>query len=102
MMPRGGQKAGEVRRTLLGARIIFNNRSSIFDCVVHERSGNGAVLRMANTLGVPHAFQLHVKPSDERFDCEIAWRTEVKIGVTFRHMPEAPAALLFNGPRDLR
>jgi PilZ domain len=87
------------RRMLLGAKIIFNDRSSIFDCTVRNLSADGAELRMPSTLGVPDVFKLVVKPYEDKFDCVIAWRTETELGVTFRNAANQPASPLLTGLR---
>ncbi len=71
------------RRLLLSAKIVFNNHASIFDCTVHALSDDGAELRMPNTLLVPPAFKLVVKPHDDVYKCEVVWRTATDIGVGF-------------------
>lgn len=86
------QAARPSRRLLLGAKIIFNNRNSIFDCMVRQLSADGAELRMKSTLGVPEMFQLVVQPHGEKFECEITWRTQTEIGVAFVRLPNQPAS----------
>lgn len=91
--------AAPKRRILLGAKVIFNDRSSIFDCTVRSLSADGAELRMPSTLGVPDAFKLVIKPHDEKFDCQIMWRTETGLGVTFKKWPDGPVSPLLKGLR---
>ena len=98
-MQHDSRAATPSRRTLLSAKIIFNNKSSIFDCQVRALSAEGAELRMKSTLGVPDAFQLVIKPHDEEFDCEITKRTETDIGVTFWRKPDQPPSPLLKGLR---
>ncbi|MEQ1576336.1 MAG: PilZ domain-containing protein [Hyphomicrobium sp.] len=86
----------QARRLLLGGKIIFNNRNSVFDCVVRALSADGAELRMKSTLGVPDAFELRIGPAGEAFQCDIAWRTETEIGVMFLGK-RATASPLLNG-----
>lgn len=81
------------RRTLLGAKIIFNDRSSIIDCVLRRISDHSAELRMHSTVAVPGSFQLVIKPHDEVLQCEIAWRSETDIGVTIRSRTAKAAPL---------
>jgi hypothetical protein len=56
------------RRTLLGAKIIFNERSSVADC----------------TLGVPNAFKLIIKPHDDTYLCDVTARTATELKVSFK------------------
>lgn len=71
------------QRLLLGGKIVFNERSSVMDCTVRSLSEDGAELRLPNTLSVPRAFHLVVKPHNKTYACEVAWRTATDIGVTF-------------------
>ena len=80
-------------RVRLSAKIICNDRSSIFDCVVRSVSATSALLEMPNTLGVPKAFHLRIKPSNDERECQIAWRTETQIGVTFGFPSTTPGAV---------
>ena len=80
-------------RVRLSAKIICNDRSSIFDCVVRSVSATSALLEMPNTLGVPKAFHLRIKPSNDERECQIAWRTENQIGVTFGFQSASGAVL---------
>ena len=48
------------RRTFLGAKIIFNDRASVVDCVVRILSSSSAKLALAGTTGVPNDFELHI------------------------------------------
>jgi hypothetical protein len=47
------------RRTFLGAKIIFNNRASVIDCVVSILSSSGAKLALAGPTG-SQTFELHI------------------------------------------
>ena len=89
----------QTRRLLLGAKIIFNNRNSVFDCTVRALSAEGAEIRMKNTLGVPEMFQLVVQPHGDKFECQLAWRTETDIGVTFELTQASTASPLMKNLR---
>ena len=94
--------APPVRRILLSAKIIFNEHASIFDCTVRSLSAEGAELKMPSTLGVPDAFRLVIKPHDEQFDCQLKWRTETGLGVTFHTLASRPASPLLKGLRLIK
>ena len=49
------------RRTLKGARIIFNDRRSVMDCVVRNLSAQGALLLVPNVLDIPSDFDLRIE-----------------------------------------
>ncbi|ENN87272.1 hypothetical protein RHSP_25400 [Rhizobium freirei PRF 81] len=70
------------KRTLLGAKIIFNGGHSIFDCVVRNLSETGAMIQIENPLSAPDSFDLQL--SDNRLlACEVRWRKINSIGVQF-------------------
>jgi hypothetical protein len=69
-------------RTLKGAVIAFNNRSSTIDCVVRNLSPGGAMLKVASTVGIPDRFELKMENEDFRW-CRVKWRRDDTIGVAF-------------------
>lgn len=80
------------RRTLLGGRIIFNNNSSIFDCVIREMSEKGAVLELGSTFALPPVFVLETKPFKQRHACSVYWRTANTVDVVFLDAEPNPMA----------
>ncbi len=95
-----GQSEGLARRTLLSAKIIFNDKSSTFDCTVTALSDTGAELRMPSTLNVPGVFKLTIKPHDETYLCDVTWRTETCLGVSFSRTAKAlPVVAKKKAPR---
>ncbi|MFK0162055.1 PilZ domain-containing protein [Rhizobium sp. NPDC090279] len=70
------------KRTLLGAKIIFNDGHSVFDCLVKNLSDTGAMIQIENPLSAPNAFNLRL--SDNRLmACEVRWRKINSMGVQF-------------------
>jgi hypothetical protein len=51
-------RRGQGTRTRLGAKIIFNDRASVIDCVVTNISSSGAELVFADTGEIPNDFEL--------------------------------------------
>ncbi|AYG67174.1 MULTISPECIES: PilZ domain-containing protein [unclassified Rhizobium] len=70
------------KRTLLGAKIIFNDGRSVFDCIVKNLSDTGAMIQIENPLAAPNAFNLQF-PDDRLLPCEVRWRKINSIGVEF-------------------
>ena len=69
------------RRTLKGARIVFNERRSVIDCRVRDLSANGAQLLLPSVVGIPDTFELQI---DEVFrSARVAWKATGKLGVTW-------------------
>jgi len=71
-------------RTLRAGRIVFNHRSSVISCTVRNLSEGGACLQVATSIGIPDCFDLTIEPDGATRPCQIAWRSEQRIGVAFR------------------
>lgn len=70
------------KRTLLGAKIIFNDGHSVYDCLVKNLSDTGAMIQIENPLAAPNTFDLQL--SDNRvLACEVRWRKINSMGVQF-------------------
>ena len=70
------------KRTLLGAKIIFNDGHSVYDCLVRNLSDTGAMIQIENPLAAPNTFNLQL--SDNRvLACEVRWRKINSMGVQF-------------------
>lgn len=76
-----------LRRALLGGRIIFNNKSSVFDCVIREISDRGAVLQVGSTFALPTVFTLETKPWGHRYACRAERFTQMTVEVAFLPQP---------------
>lgn len=68
-------------KSYIGAKIVFNDGRSVFDCVVKDISKIGARLAVWDALSIPDAFRL--KLSDGRnFSAVVRWRRINSIGVS--------------------
>jgi len=85
-------KRSERARSLLGAKIIFNNRMSIIDCVVKNISSSGAKLALASSLAVPGEFELHVPQKGFTCNARKVWQDNEGIGVEFGQPVESNSA----------
>jgi methyl-accepting chemotaxis protein len=74
-----------VRRTRVqrNAKIIVPRRSPIIHCTVQNITSGGACLTMANTFGIPEAFELTFEHGRTRRTCRVVWRRIDKLGVAF-------------------
>jgi PilZ domain len=70
-------------RVLKGAKIILDNRSSLFDCTVRNLTNHGASVHLASSVGIPDVFSLSFDFGRSSRRCRVIWRTENKIGVVF-------------------
>jgi PilZ domain len=82
-------RAATRRRSLLGARIEFNNRSSTLDCLVRDLSATGARLALAGRTDLPEEFDLWIKDRNARFRAQVRWRRLTLVGVEFVGPPAA-------------
>jgi hypothetical protein len=70
-------------KTLRGAKIVFNNKMCVVDCVVRDMSSKGCLIRTESTSNVPRCFSLHIVNGDAWHECEVVWRDQKMLGVTF-------------------
>ena len=70
-------------RTLKAGTIAFNRAAGI-DCRVRNLSKVGACLEVASHIGIPDDFVLLVGYDHLRADCHVIWRSDKRMGVTFR------------------
>jgi hypothetical protein len=80
------------QRVFLKGRIMFNNGSSSFDCLVRDMSATGARLVMSDATTLPDAFDLYIPQKDRTYRATLRWRREDGIGVTFEAPANAAAA----------
>lgn len=71
------------RRVVLGAKIIFNGRTSLVDCQISDISATGCKLKVQGSAHIPSRFTLNFNASNISRECEIAWRNESMIGALF-------------------
>ena len=70
-------------RTFKGGSILFGSMASV-DCLIRNLSQTGACLELKEFVGVPDNFTLLIRPELLKRSCEVAWRSELKIGVMFK------------------
>ena len=75
------------RRTLLGAKIIFNGNSSIFDCTVIGLGDENATIKTENARFVPDVFTMKIPSYNEDYICEVQSRSGAELQVSFRVKP---------------
>jgi PilZ domain len=71
-------------RTLKAGQIVFNKKFSVISCAIRNLSDSGACIEVATSVGIPDDFDLTMAPDDVSRPCHVAWRSEHRIGVTFR------------------
>jgi PilZ domain len=81
--PSSDLRSGSRARTLLGARIVFNNRHSTVDCTVRDLSAIGAKVLVSPHVPVPDEFDLHIPQKRRKHRARIMWRDAEACGVRF-------------------
>lgn len=70
-------------RTFLQGRVYFNGRRSSADCIIRELTEEGARLTFTDTVGLPHAFELHIPNRNHTYAVETVWNHGTEVGVSF-------------------
>jgi hypothetical protein len=84
-------------RTILGARVVFNNGRSSIDCQIRNISDSGARLTLNEGLSLPGTFDLEIPSRNKTLRALLRWRTKDAAGVQFVDEtlpPPDPAAAL--------
>ena len=71
-------------RMLRAGKIVFNNKSSVIDCMVRNLSPAGACLLVPNVIGVPTTFELLIEGEGASRPCTMIWNNQNRIGIEFR------------------
>lgn len=71
------------RRTLQGAIIRFNRGYGALECVVRNRSEDGARLAFGDTTAVPASFELKIAGESVARTARVRWRSISAVGVAF-------------------
>jgi hypothetical protein len=56
---------------------------SALNCLIRDISISGAALDVTNTHDIPDRFDLVFKADGTHIPCQVVWRQEERIGVTF-------------------
>ena len=83
-------------RTLIGGKVIFNQRQSTLDCTIRNLSEDGALLVFPNSTALPELFELYFPLKRESRMVRSRWRDAQRIGVSFAaatKQDEAPIPL---------
>jgi hypothetical protein len=80
-----------IRHRVFKAGIIAFNRAGGISCTVRNISEGGACLDVASPLGIPVDFDLYIESERRTLACHLVWKSERRIGVSFRGAAEAAA-----------
>jgi hypothetical protein len=76
-------RASPRQRRLKSAQIIFNDNSSIMDCLIRDWSETGARLKFGQSHVVPKQFFLLLKAEWLLYPAELRWRRGEEMGIRF-------------------
>ena len=76
-------RAAERGRSLLRAKIIFNNRMSTVDCIIKNISPSGARIAVPSSLSLPSEFELDIPLKGKTYRAQMRWRDVENMGVEF-------------------
>jgi len=70
-------------RCLLGARVVFNNRSSTLSCTLRNHSDDGALLRFGETPYIPDQIEIVLDNRATLMPALVVWRGVDSVGIAF-------------------
>ena len=77
------QRAAPRMRTLIAAKISFNNGQSTLDCLIRNLSDTGAKLIVSEAIALPDRFDLFIPQKSVTRRGRIVWRRGEEMGVRF-------------------
>jgi PAS domain-containing protein len=87
-------------RTLKAGKIVFNNKRSMFDCLVRNLSQSGACLQINSSIDIPHKFELQLDGESAGRQCQLVWATDTRAGIEFSTSSVAKDATLAKATGD--
>jgi hypothetical protein len=73
-------------RILKSGKIAVSDKAPRIECAIRNMSDTGACLQISTTFGIPTNFDLFIS-GGERRSCQVVWRTDTRLGVSFRASP---------------
>lgn len=77
------RRRAERVKSLLKARIYFNQRMTSFDCVVKNISPLGAKVALDKSIAIPEDFELEIPMRGKFYKAKLRWRDAEGIGMEF-------------------
>ena len=71
-------------RTLLSAKVVFNNGRSTMDCLVRNLSTEGACVQVESTVGLPTEVDLVIANDSDPRPCNVIWQSANRVGLSFK------------------
>jgi hypothetical protein len=86
-------------KSYLGAKLTFNHRQSVIDCLIRNISPTGALVEFPDTTLAPAEFELHVRHRDQSFRGTVIWRKQERAGVALAAFQFAERAISLDDVR---
>ena len=83
------ERAAPRIRTLLQARIEFNNGANTVECTVRDLSEAGARLQVPDSVTLPPNFVLFIPKQGRRHQALLRWHRQGFVGVEFQNQQDA-------------
>ena len=90
------------QKSFLRGCIYFNNRRSVFDCLIRDLTEDGARIIFSHTVNVPDVVELYIPQREQTLRAHVKWRRGDDVGLDFTNRAAAaPAASASSaGPQD--
>ncbi|KAB0265755.1 PilZ domain-containing protein [Microvirga brassicacearum] len=82
-------------RTLLEARVVFNDRFSLIECTVRDLSDSGAQIAFAHPVTLPSQLELEIPKKGISTRARVAWSNGKTHGLTFISAADEKASSTF-------
>jgi hypothetical protein len=70
------------QKTLIGAKVVFNDMMSVYDCTIRDLSEHGARVKLNAPVQVPSTFMLRFHDGRIR-QCKVRRRNALELGIEF-------------------
>lgn len=77
------RRKAERVKSLLKAKIVFNNRMTSIDCIIKNISNSGARVSIDNTVSIANEFDLEIPLKGKSYRAFMKWRDRDSMGVEF-------------------
>jgi PilZ domain len=76
------------QKSFLRGIIYFNNRRSVFDCLIRDISPCGARLIFSDSVTTPDVLDLYIPQKEQTLRTHVTWRRGQEVGVSFAQVTE--------------
>jgi hypothetical protein len=77
-------------RTIIGGKVVFNDRHCVVDCTIRDMSETGAKLVFSGHVRLPDEFDLEMPQKGMRHRARVMWWAAESCGVLFLTASQTP------------